>query len=139
VTKKRESKEPPDVTTLLKDIVRDTEKLIGQQFDLLRTELKQELDQAKSAAVSLGAGAGLTAAGGVLATLMLVHGLHRATGLPLWGCYGLVGGVLGAAGAGLLARGWKGVAGLEFPPPQTTQTLRENFTWPEGQKAPAAT
>jgi len=128
-----------EVTTLLKEIVHDTERLIGQHFELLRSELKQELRQAKDAAVSMGAGAGLVATGGILGTLMAVHGLHKATGLPLWGCYGLVGGLLGAAGAGLMARGWQAAAGLELPPPQTMAALKENFTWLKEQSAPAGT
>lgn len=136
---KKSGKEQPEITTLLKEVGQDIEKLFGQQIDLLRTELRQELAQTKNAVLSLGTGAGLAAAGGFLSTLMVVHGLHRATGLPLWACYGLVGGFLGAAGGTLLAQGWKGLAGLQFPPPETARALKEDFQWLQGKKTPAPT
>ncbi len=135
----RQTNEAPDRTALLKEIVQDTEKLIGQQFELFRSELKHEIRQARTGAASLVAGAGLAATGGMLTTLMAVHGLHKASGLPLWSCYGLVGGLLAAAGGTLLARGWKEISGLQLPPPQTTAALRENLTWLKEQASPAAT
>ncbi len=75
-----------DLSTLLRGVVHDAETLIGLQFDLLRSEVRQELRQARDAALSTGAGAALIGAGGVLASLMAVHALQRATRLPLWAC-----------------------------------------------------
>jgi hypothetical protein len=130
VEKQRAKAQEPDLTTLVKEIVHDSETLIGQQLHLLRSEVKQELDQATEAALAIGAGAGLVATGGVLSTLMVVHALHKATRLPLWSCYGLVGGLLGAAGATLLAAGRKEAMGIRLvPPPQTTEALKENLAW----------
>jgi hypothetical protein len=113
------------------------EHLVAQQVDLLRSEVRQELGEAKAAAASMGAGVGLVAAGGLLSTLMLVHALHKATGLPLWACYGLVGGAAGAAGAGLLAAGRKGAEGVRLlPPPRTARAVKENLTWLKEQVTP---
>jgi len=120
----------PDLTTLVKEIVQDTETLIGQQLGLLRSEVTRELDHAKEAALAIGAGAGLVATGGVLSAMMAVHALHKATRLPLWSCYGLVGGLLGAAGAGLLAAGRTEALGVRLvPPPQSAEALKENLSW----------
>jgi hypothetical protein len=130
----------PDLANLVREIVRDSETLIGQQLDLLRAEVRRELGEAKGAAVMIGAGAGLVATGGVLTVLMAVHGLQRATRLPLWGCYGLVGGLLGAAGAGLLAAGGREAAGVHLiPPPETMGALRENLEWIKEQATQEAT
>ena len=119
----------PDLTTLVKEIVHDSEALVGMQFRLLRGELRDEWVHAQEAALFVGAGAGLVAAGGLFSAMALVHALHKATRLPLWGCYGLVGGMLGAAGAGLLATGRERAASLRLPPPQTMEALRENLEW----------
>jgi hypothetical protein len=71
---------------------------------------------------------------------MLVHGLRRSTRLPLWGCYGLVGGLLGAVGTALLAEGRRKAAGVRLaPPPETAAALRENLAWLEDQAHPQAT
>ena len=83
----------------------------------------------KTAAVQMGAGAGLLAAGGLLTTLMAVHLLHRSTGLPLWACYGLVGGTLGAAGAGLLTAGARQAGRVNLVPEQSAAALKDNLAW----------
>lgn len=127
-----------DLTALVGDILQDLERLVGQQFDLLRAEVRQGLERAKSAAVSFGAGGGLLAAGGVLGVLALVHGLHKATRLPLWSCYGLVGSLLGAAGAGLLANGVRQAAGVNLIPEQTGAALKENLSWLKEQVTAAS-
>ena len=119
----------PELSTLVKEIVHDSETLVAQQMRLLRSELHEEWVHVQEAALVLGAGTGLIAVGGLFSTLAMVHALHRSTRLPLWGCYGLVGGMLGAAGAGLLAVGRERAAGLRLPPPQTMDALRENLAW----------
>jgi len=129
VTNRPANEDEPELTTLVKEIVHDSEALVGQQLRLLRSELQEEMLYVREAAVTLGAGAGLVATGGVFSALALVHALHRATRLPLWGCYGLVGGMLGAAGAGLLATGRRQAEGLRLPPPRSMAALRENLAW----------
>jgi Putative Actinobacterial Holin-X, holin superfamily III len=130
---KKKSTESPvktDLTPLLSEIVSDSQKLISQQVELLRLELLGEVQKAKTAAFSLGAGLGLVAAGGLLSTQMLVHLLHRSTRLPLWACYGILAGLLGAAGAKLIDSGGKEIGELQLtPPPQTAKALKENLRW----------
>src|SRR5437867_4064591 len=108
-----------DLAGLVGAIARDAERLVGQHVDLIRSEFRQSLDGAPAALVSIGAGAGLVAVGGVLGTLMLVHGLHKSTRIPLWGCYGLVGGVMAALGGGLIVAGTRRAAALHVVPRET--------------------
>lgn len=123
------SKQEPGLAKAADGVIEDTQRLIGQHFELLRTEVKQELAEAKEAAVSMGAGAGLAALGGICGAFMAVHLMHSATRLPLWCCYGLVGGALGGAGAGLLYAGGKTAAGIRLVPPETAETLKEGADW----------
>jgi hypothetical protein len=123
---KGDKKDPADLPLpeLVSGIVADAEELIGQQIDLLRSEVLQEIRQAK-------------AGSGILSTMMLVHLLHKSTRIPLWGCYGLVGGLLGVIGTGLLYSGEKEVADVQLmPPPQTAQALKENIEWVKEQATP---
>ena len=60
---------------------------------------------------------------------MLVHGLHRSTRLPLWGCYGLVGGLAAAVGGGLVAKGRPPPLGSSSVPRETAAALREDVQW----------
>jgi hypothetical protein len=120
----------PGVTELVEGILGDARRLLSQQIDLFKEEVREEVGRAAALAAEAGAGAGLASLGGVLAAHAAVHLLHRATRLPLWGCYGLVGGLLGAAGAGLLVNAKARAAGLRLaPPPQTAAALRENVAW----------
>jgi hypothetical protein len=116
------------ITALVGEIRDDTRKLIQQEAELLRQELKGQARKAGTVALTMGAGAGLTAAGSLLGVLMVARLLQRVTGLPLWACYGLVGGGLGAAGLSLLTAGASEASGLKLIPRQTAETLREDVT-----------
>ncbi len=139
MVKRSATSELTDLRDLAGHIVEDAGKLLSQQVDLLRAEVRQELRQAAGAAVSVASGSGLAAAAGILSGMMLAHLLHKASGLPLWASYGAVGGALGAAGYGLLRSGGKGLAGLHLIPPQTAQAVKENLTWLKQELTPAAT
>ena len=124
------SEPQPGIAALVGGIVHDGQKLIEQQFALLRREIAAELRRMRNAAISLAIGAGACAVGGILLLVMVVHLLHAYTDLPLWGCYGVVGGALAGTGALLLLLGSRKAAGVHLvPPPQTAQALRENVEW----------
>src|SRR4051812_38786711 len=102
----------PGFASLAGGIISDVQHLIAQQFTLLRSEIEGEIRQAKNAAISLAVGAGITSVGGLLLLLMAVHLLKSYTEMPLWGCYGLVGGLLVGTGVLFLFRGGREAADL---------------------------
>jgi hypothetical protein len=119
-----------DLATLVAGIARDTGTLVGQQIDLLRADLLAEARRAGTGVASIAAGGALVASGGLLSGMMLAHALQRATRLPLWTCYGLVAGGLGAAGLALMRQGREQIASVQlFPPPETAAALQENAAW----------
>lgn len=124
-----------EMVDLVRAVAGDAERLLGQHAALARAELRDGLGRLPGAMAAIGAGAGLVAAGGVLGTLMMVHGLHKSTRIPLWGCYGLVGGALAAAGCGLLAAGARSATGLRLVPRETIAALREDVAWLKDQIA----
>lgn len=128
------SLEKQDLPTLVAGIARDTGTLVNQQIELLRADLAAEARRAGGGIVSMAAGGGLVAAGGLLSGMMLAEALHRASRLPLWVCYGLVGGGLGATGVALLRQGRDAIATVELlPPPETAAALKENVAWVKEQ------
>jgi hypothetical protein len=124
-----------DLAGLVRAIAGDAERLLGQHAALARAELRDGLGRVPGAITAIGAGAGLVAAGGILGSLMMVHGLHKSTRIPLWGCYGLVGGALAAAGCGLLAAGGRRAASIRLVPRETIAALREDVAWLKDQIA----
>jgi Putative Actinobacterial Holin-X, holin superfamily III len=122
---------------LLGDLVRDGRHLLEQQFDLFRTEASVVLRRSGEVAGAVTAGGGLMAAGGVLAGLSGAHLLHRATGLPLWACFGVTGAALAASGVRLVRAGRERAAAVR-PFPQSAAALGENLAWLTNQLAAPA-
>jgi Putative Actinobacterial Holin-X, holin superfamily III len=126
-----------EMTKLVGLIVRDSERLLDQHVRLLRSELHEGLHAVPRVIAEMGAGAVCAAVGGGLGVLMIVHGLHRSTRLPLWSCYGLVGGALAAVGAGLMSSGARKAASISLLPRETIGALREDARWIKNQIADA--
>ena len=118
----------PSLAALIAGIINDARDLLLQEFTMAKLEVQDELRKTKAAVISLGIGIGIAAVGGLLLLLMLVHLLHALTPIPLWGCYGIVGGVLVLAGLLVLYSGKKAVEEIEVVP-ETVETLKENAKW----------
>ena len=127
--------ENQDLAELVGGIVHDAGTLLSEQVDLLRAEVSQQVRHAGEAAASIAAGGGLTAAGGLLSGMMLAHLLHRVTKLPLWACYGAVGGGISAAGIALLLEGKNKIGQVQLTP-QTVESFKENAAWLKEQVSP---
>src|SRR5689334_17371804 len=82
----------PHLGGLISDILSDDKELVTDGVALAKLEMKDEIRKAKLAAVEAGIGIGIMGVGGILLLVMLVHLLAALTVIPLWGCYGIVGG-----------------------------------------------
>lgn len=114
---------------LLTGILDDAKILMRQEAQLLRDEVKLELSKAGRAASGFGIGAVLGAVGALFLLLMLVHGLHEWTGLPLWGSYGVVGGMLAGVGLTLILRARSLAGTVHTTPRRSLHTMKENVQW----------
>ena len=118
----------PSLAALIGGIINDARDLLLQEFTMAKLEVQDKLRKTKAAVISLGIGISIAAVGGILLILMLVHLLHALTPLPLWGCYGIVGGVLLLSGLLVLFTGKKTAEEIEVVP-ETVETLKENVKW----------
>ena len=114
---------------LVTGILDDAKLLMRQEAQLLRDEVKLELSKAGRAASGFGIGAVLGAVGALFLLLMLVHGLHEWTGLPLWGSYGVVGGMLAGVGLTLILRARSLAGTVHTTPRRSLHTMKENVQW----------
>lgn len=119
----------PSLAALIGSIINDAKDLLVHEFRMAKLEVQDELNKTKTAAISLGVGAGIAAVGSILLILMFVHLLHAFTEMPLWGCYGIVGTILLVLGIGVLLTGKKTAREIAVIPPQTVDTLKENAQW----------
>lgn len=120
----------PSVTSLLKGILADAQNLFQQQLALFRAEIKDDLRKTIGILVAIVSGGFMIAVGGALGCFMLVHLLNSLVPtLPLWGCFGIVGGCIALVG-GITAY----VAASKFKtfnplPDESVQALKENVQW----------
>jgi hypothetical protein len=119
----------PTLAQLMHGLVSDAKLLMRQELALAKHEIQGEVGKTKTALVSLGVGIGITAVGGLLLIVMLVHLLNALTEWPLWLCYGIIGGVCAIAGVVLLYRGKQHISQIDMVPQQTVETMKENVRW----------
>jgi hypothetical protein len=114
---------------LIGGIVFDVRSLLRQEVQLLKDEVKLEISTAGRAATKFLIGAALGIVGILFLLLMLVHGLQEWTVLPLWACYGVVGGVLSASGLALVFRAQSVAGTVQAIPRRTLYSMKENIEW----------
>jgi lipopolysaccharide export LptBFGC system permease protein LptF len=120
-------------TALVSGIVDDLQRLLRQEAQLARQELKQEWQKTKSAAFSFAAGSVALVFSVLILLFMLVYLLAYYTSIPTWGCYGIVGGILALAAIAMLMMGSQRASQIQLPPPQTAASLKENAQWIQNQ------
>jgi hypothetical protein len=119
----------PSMSGLVTGIVNDAQELIKQQLALARHEIKEDFRKTKEAALSLALGGTIALLGGILLCGMLVYLLDALTVLPLWACYGIVGGLLAVVGGVLVYLGKKKLDSFNPLPEESAQALKENVQW----------
>lgn len=122
---------PPNGTMseLVSGIIDDGQKLIKQQVDMLRAEIREDFRKTKDVAIYLGIGAGLASVGGVMLLVALVHLVRYLTDWDLAGCWGLVGGLAVAFGAVAFVIGGRILKSYNPLPDKTLNALQENVSW----------
>jgi hypothetical protein len=118
------------LTQLLSGIVNDAQTLLKQQLAMFRTEINLDVRRTKQALIALVCGLALASIGGVLLCFMLVYGLEALVpSLPLWACFGIVGGVFAIGGALAFYSAMRQFQEFNPLPDESAQALKENVQW----------
>lgn len=129
----------PGLTSLLGGIISDFGDLIRQEIRFAKAEVKSDLSKTREAVSILAVGIGIASVSGMLLVWMLVYLLHWLTipagdvldpaKLPLWACFGIVGGILAVIG-GITIQTGRGKLQSNNPlPEQTVENVKENVQW----------
>jgi hypothetical protein len=89
----------PSVTATISGVAADAKELLISELTLTKLECQRELVKAKIAVVRIATGVVLGFIGAISLVFMVVHLLATFTVVPLWGCFGIVGGSLALFGA----------------------------------------
>jgi len=124
-----ESGNGPTLTELVSGIADDAQRLIQQQYQMLRAEVKEDLRRTKSAVAYMGFGAGAVAIGAVFLAVAVPLLINWAFGFAPWVGWAIVGGVMLVVGIiGLFAG--KRIFEKNNPlPDKTLNALEENLSW----------
>jgi len=119
--------------SLVADILRDAQELIGQQLAMFKSEMKEDMARTKQALYPMAIRLGVGAVALIHLSLMLVYLIHWAAGgdphLPLWGAFGIVGAILALAGVGLYFAGQQRLQSFNPLPDKAAGALKENLQW----------
>lgn len=127
-----DQKAAPDasLTELVTGIVHDAQELSRQQFALFKSEIQSDLVRTKEAVLSMALGGGIALLGVILLCFMLVHLLSWAVpAVPLWGWFGIVGGLLVLGGGALVYAGRRTFDTFNPLPDQSARAMKENLQW----------
>jgi uncharacterized membrane protein YqjE len=114
----------PDV---LQDIIRNVQEIVRSEVRLAKTEIREELDKARSSTLLLGAGAATAMFAVLFLLLTVVYAL--ALVMPEWAAAMLVGAALAAVAIVLFAVGLKRFKQIHPTPARTVETIKENVEW----------
>lgn len=124
-----EREQDPSIASLLSGIVGDAQELVRQEIALARQEVREEISNAKGAAMALAIASAVLAVGGLLLVLTLAQGLADLLDWPMWAGYGIVGAIMAVAGYLLLSSAQKRFKDIHPIPEKTVETLKENVEW----------
>lgn len=130
------SQTDPSVTRLVSGIIDDAQRLMAQQADLLKADIRKDLREARETGLALGLAGVLLGSGGLLLLFMLAHLLHWMwpEHLPLWGGFAIVGGLLTAVGLAAFFHGRQKLDNLNPLPEHSVEAMKENLQWQTNQR-----
>lgn len=119
----------PTMTELISGIADDARRLMAQQYQMLRAEVREDIRRTKSALAYMGFGAAATAVGLLFVIVALPLLISWGFNLPEWAGWAIVGGVLLIVGIiGLLVG--RNIFKKNNPlPDKTLNALEENLSW----------
>ena len=117
------------VTGLVSGILDDAHKLLRQQLEMLRAEVKQDLHSAKRATQYGALGIVLLTVGFLGLVAALAFFLHEHYQFSMWASCGITGGIFLAIGAILAIASYTMLERVSPLPAKTFHALQENLQW----------
>jgi uncharacterized membrane protein YqjE len=117
----------PSMTSLVKGVIDDVQKLITQQLTLFKQELQEDFTKSRHAALPMVIGLGIMLIGALLLGITLGLFLNWAfPSLPLWGAFAIVTVLMGGVGFALFLVGQAKFRTFNPLPDRTLEALKEN-------------
>jgi len=119
----------PTLTELVSGIADDAQRLIHQQYQMLRAEIKEDVRRTKMALAYMGFGIGASVIGALFLVVALPLLINWGFALPEWAGWAIVGGVLLVVGLIGLFAGRRIFQKNNPLPDKTLNAVEENLSW----------
>jgi uncharacterized membrane protein YqjE len=119
----------PTLTDLVQGIAEDAQRLMKQQYQMLRAEVRDDIRRTKSALAYMGAGIAATLIGAIFLVVALPLLINWAFDLAPWAGWAIMGGVMLVLGIIGLLLGRRIFQKNNPLPDKTLNALEENLSW----------
>lgn len=123
---------PPDggtVTGLMSGILDDAQKLVRQQVEMLKAEVREDFKRSKRAAEFGSMGIVMLTVGFLGVVTSLAYFVHEQYQFSMWASWGITGGLFLLIGAGLAGFSYILLERFNPLPDKTFTAFQENITW----------
>lgn len=117
------------VSTLVSGIVDDASRLLAQQVEMLKSEVKEDFRRSKRAAEYGSLGIVLLTVGFLGLITAFTYYLHEHYQFSMWASWGITGLLFTAAGGALAATSYILLERFNPLPDKTLGALKENLSW----------
>jgi len=114
---------------LVSGIFIDVTKLLGQELELAKLGLQEDIRRSKAYFAFLIFGGAIAAMGLLMMLFMAAFLLNAGLKLPLWGCFGIVGGLTFLVGGLLVVAAKIKNPIVDFSPQRSAEAIKEDFEW----------
>lgn len=118
-----------NLTGLVSGILDDAQKLVRQQVEMLKSEVREDFKRSKRAAEYGSLGIVLLTVGFLGLVTALAYVLHEKFQFAMWASWGITGGIFLLAGGALAITSYILLERFNPLPDKTFNALKENVTW----------
>ncbi len=126
--------EQESIGGLVKSVLADTRELMREEFELMRTEVRQEVARARTAGIAFGAAAVAGLLGVTLLCVALATAIPYLFGWPVWTGFAIMAVLLVVVAFAAMSYGKKQLADFHALA-QTRATVKENLEWIQSKSA----
>lgn len=121
----------PSLSGLVSGIVSDAGRLMEQQAQILKAEIRRDMRDAREVGTLLLIGGALLSVAGIMLLISMAYLLNWLSDgqMPLWACFGLVGLIVAVGGGIVFYRGRQKLETINPLPEQSAEALKENLQW----------
>ena len=117
------------LSALVRGIFTDAAHLFALELDLARIDIWEDIRRAQEFLTLLVLGLTIAAIGLAMVLVMAALLVNAGAALPLWACFGIVGGITFVVGAGFIIWANSKKAGVDFIPQRVAEAVKQDIQW----------